>query len=64
MLRFARLAWFLGIALIAPLSHATLITYQAGLSGANEVPPNGSLATGFANVVVDTAFQLLTVDET
>lgn len=37
----------------APLAHATIITYQAILDGANEAPPNTSPGTGFASVITD-----------
>src|SRR6185503_418372 len=37
-----------GILGIAAQSPASTMTYTATLSGANEVPPNGSTASGFA----------------
>jgi len=39
--------------------HATLITYEASLSGAAEAPPNASPATGSATVVYDSAAHTL-----
>jgi len=48
---------------IAPAS-ATLLTFQATLSGANEVPANTSPGTGFATVVLDDVLNMLSVDMT
>lgn len=46
-----------------PVSEALpILTYQATLSGAQRVPPTGSLATGFATVSIDLATDLLTLD--
>ena len=47
----------------APVS-ATTITYDAFLSGLNEVPPNASTATGFGTLTLDDVQNSLTVDET
>lgn len=38
---------------VAPLAQATIITYRAELSGANEAPPNASPGTGSAIVITD-----------
>jgi hypothetical protein len=38
-------------------------TFQALLSGANEVPPNGSPASGFGTVVLNAGQTQITVDE-
>lgn len=38
---------------IAPLAHATVITYYADLNGLNESPPNGSPGFGSATVSTD-----------
>jgi hypothetical protein len=38
----------------APAAHAVPMTFVANLSGANEIPPNNSPATGLATVVLDT----------
>ena len=43
---------------------ATPITYQASLDGAQAVPPNGSLASGFGTITVDSVTHLLTFDLT
>ena len=44
----------------APLAHAALIHFHVNLSGANEVPPTGSLGTGVADLDLDTTAQTLT----
>jgi len=44
----------LGLFVMSVPAQAALITYQAVLNGANESPPNASLATGLATVTVDT----------
>ncbi|MEO8737718.1 MAG: CHRD domain-containing protein [Edaphobacter sp.] len=51
-----------GILGIAAQSPASTMTYTATLIGANEVPPNGSTATGFATFTLNGDF--LTVDLT
>jgi CHRD domain-containing protein/PEP-CTERM motif-containing protein len=52
----------LGLVLLAPSqSSGAVITFTAVLSGANEVPPTGSPATGFATVTLNG--DSLTVDE-
>jgi hypothetical protein len=43
----------------APLAHANLIHFHVNLSGANEVPPTGSLGTGAADLELDTVAQTL-----
>jgi hypothetical protein len=43
----------------APLAHANLIHFHVNLSGANEVPPSGSLGTGAADLELDTTAQTL-----
>jgi hypothetical protein len=48
----------------APAAHATPITFVANLTQGLEVPPTGSLGTGEATVVVDTAANTLHVDVT
>lgn len=50
--------------LVATPVSATTITFQAAMLGANEVPANGSTATGFVTVVLDTVAQTLHVDLT
>lgn len=42
-------------------AHASLITYQADLTGSAEVPPTGSPGTGFAQVFIDTVAQTMRV---
>jgi hypothetical protein len=44
----------------APLADAALIHFNVNLIGSNEVPANGSLATGVASVDLDTTAQTLT----
>jgi hypothetical protein len=51
----------LALAVVLP-ARADTITYRAILSGANEVPPTGSSATGFATFTVNG--NLLSIDET
>ena len=43
----------------APLAHATPIHLNVILTGANEVPPTGSLGTGVADLELDTVAQTL-----
>ena len=43
----------------APLADAELIHFSVNLTGSNEVPPNGSLATGVASLDLDTTAQTL-----
>jgi hypothetical protein len=45
----------------ATASSASILTFDATLSGAAEVPPNASIATGFASVVLDTTLNTMTV---
>ena len=49
------IAWFVGAALmaVAGAAQGAILIYAANLSGANEAPPNGSLAKGSAQVFVD-----------
>jgi hypothetical protein len=55
----------LAAALILPIAaHADPITFIANLSGANENPPNASLGTGLATIVLDPAAQTLQVNVT
>jgi hypothetical protein len=63
MNRIFRVA-FLAAALLAvsQISQAATITYVTTLTGANEVPPNASTATGTAQVVLDTVAQTLAVN--
>lgn len=42
---------------------AALITFVANLDGGQEVPPNGSAATGFGTVVLDDTTDMITVNE-
>jgi len=46
----------------ASAAHATPITFAFALSGANEVPPRASPATGFASIVLDPTAQTLQVN--
>jgi hypothetical protein len=51
----------LALALVIP-AHADTITYNAILLGSNEVPPTGSLGTGFGTFTLNG--NLLSIDET
>jgi hypothetical protein len=53
----------LACAITMPAS-ATIITYQASLSGADESPPNASPGTGMATVTVDNVANTMMVDVT
>ena len=57
-------SWFclaLAVALVVALpARASLLNFHVTLSGANEVPPTGSPATGFANFTLDTVTNDLT----
>jgi len=48
----------------AQTAQATPVVFHTTLSGLNEVPPNASPATGFADVTVDTALNTLKIDVT
>jgi hypothetical protein len=48
-------------AVVATGAQAASITYVAGLSGANEAPPNDSLGTGSTTVIYDDAAHTLRV---
>jgi hypothetical protein len=48
----------------APAAHAAPIPFVADLTQANEVPPTGSPATGFASVVLDPVANTMHVDVT
>jgi hypothetical protein len=48
----------------AGTSFASIITYESPLTGAAEVPPTGSPATGFAEVILNTTAQTLLVEVT
>ncbi len=63
MTRIATLAAMAAVSLLpfALPSHASIITYQASLSGAAEVPPNASPATGFATVAYDSIAHTLSI---
>jgi hypothetical protein len=43
-------------------AHATVVTYSAALSGANESPQNTSSATGMTTVRIDDQANIMTVD--
>jgi hypothetical protein len=63
MTRIASLAAIAAVSLLpfALPSHASIITYQASLSGAAEDPPNASPATGFATVDYDSLAHTLAI---
>jgi hypothetical protein len=46
---------------MATSAQAVPVFFSAGLSGANESPPNGSLGTGYATVLFDTAVHTMEV---
>jgi len=50
--------------LFLPSAEATLITYEAYLSGPNESPPNASPGTGYALVDIDTVANTMYVNVT
>lgn len=57
--------WIASVALaLTQAASATVITYETALSGANETPPSGSTATGFAIVTIDTIAQSIEVNVT
>jgi len=63
MTRVASLAAIAAVSLLpfALPSHASVISYQASLSGAAEVPPNASPATGFVTVDYDSVAHTLAI---
>jgi hypothetical protein len=65
-MRYVSLALILMAALMLPVptAHAIPITYATTLSGANEIPPTGSLGTGSATVIVDSVANTMHVDVT
>jgi hypothetical protein len=50
-----------GALLLANGACAAVITYEAALSGASEVPATGSTGTGFAEIIVDTTANTMDV---
>jgi CHRD domain len=52
------------LTLPAPAVHADPITFEANLLGANENPPNASLGTGLATIVLDPVLQTLQINAT
>jgi hypothetical protein len=63
MLRFL-VAPLAGVAVIAMAGAAqsAILVYTASMTGANEVPTNASLATGFTTVTIDDALNTMGVD--
>jgi hypothetical protein len=59
---FLILAMTVSMLVATPFAHATIITYTANLSGANEAPPNVSPATGSALVTIDNLLNTLSVN--
>ncbi len=47
--------------LLGPAAHASIITYDANLTGAAEIPPTGSPGTGYATVTIDTILNTMFV---
>jgi hypothetical protein len=58
------LAAALVLAAFSNHASADIIVYDASMTGANEVPPTGSPATGFSEVILNTALNTLMVDLT
>jgi hypothetical protein len=56
-----RLLVLSGALLLANGACAAVITYEAALSGASEVPATGSTGTGFAEIIVDTTANTMDV---
>jgi hypothetical protein len=50
--------------LSVPAAHAAPMIFETTLSGANEVPPNGSPGTGFVSLVLDPTAQTLQLNVT
>jgi hypothetical protein len=48
----------------AQIAQATPLFFHTTLSGLNEVPPNASPGTGFADVMIDPALNILKIDVT
>jgi len=62
MKRLLATAAFLAAIAVALPARATLITFTANLTGAQQVPANASTATGFGTVVLDDVADTITVD--
>ena len=60
MLRFVALAFVSLTCLTISVANAETIVFKAQLSGANEVPPNTSPASGQAEASLDTVTKVLT----
>lgn len=60
--RIARCTFAVLLALLATGARADLLQFDGAMTGTQESPSNGSNATGFASIDVDTLLQLLTVD--
>ena len=65
-MRFVPFSLFLTAAVMLQARPADAIpmTFEANLSGANEIPPTNSTGTGFASVVLDPMAQTLQVNAT
>jgi hypothetical protein len=61
-----RHTWFTLLAALAlatlPAAQAAILTFDADLSGLNEVPPNASPGTGTGRVEIDTVLRTMTLD--
>ena len=63
-LLMAGMAIATSLILSVPAAHADSITFVANLIGSLEFPPNGSTATGFGSVVIDTTANTMLVNVT
>jgi CHRD domain/PEP-CTERM motif len=59
-----RISWILAavLGLASQLASATIITYTAALSSANQSPPNASPGTGSVSVMIDTGLNTMGID--
>jgi len=60
----AALVLMVALMLFTPAAHAIPMTFEANLSGANEVPPIASPGTGVATIVLDPTAQTIQISAT
>lgn len=58
-----RVLFVVALALAPTAAHSSLILFSATLTGAQEVPSNGSRATGFGTVLLNDVLDTITVNE-